>query len=382
MIIMRVLLITYRYYPHHGGAENQAKLLAEQFTGNSKTRIDIITRGYSYKFTSTNERDVIVYRLPTNKNYVGSRYQFLINVIKFVLVNRKRYHIIQVQGAFDISYILYSYIAKLVRIPILVRFASHLEHQMVKNSIKGFGGLALKIPSICAKYIAVSKSIADYMIQEYNIGSSKFEIIHNGVVIHKINIANENIRYKYSIPSNATVILCVGTFNENKNQIALIKAVEKLNPNSANVFLIFLGSGSTLDSCLNYVEEKSLEANIIFPGRISDVNSFLLGCDIFSLPSKSEGCSNAILEAMSLGKPCIVNDISSNGELVKDQVNGFLVNTDDIAEYSKKMDLLIGNSKLRESFASESIGIIKESFSIERIGTLYEKYYSKIGINI
>ena len=58
------------------------------------------------------------------------------------------------------------------------------------------------------------------------------------------------------------------------------------------------------------------DARIRFVGCSSHVSSFLADLDVFVLPSRSEGMSNALLEAMASGLPCIATDVGSNRSLL------------------------------------------------------------------
>ena len=64
---------------------------------------------------------------------------------------------------------------------------------------------------------------------------------------------------------------------------------------------------------------------ISFLGDVSDVPAFLNSLDIFVLPSRSEGMSMALLEAMAAGLPIVATDVASNGEVLADGKAGVLV---------------------------------------------------------
>jgi glycosyltransferase involved in cell wall biosynthesis len=63
------------------------------------------------------------------------------------------------------------------------------------------------------------------------------------------------------------------------------------------------------------------DIRIRFLGRMSPANAFLADLDVFVLPSRSEGMSNALLEAMALGLPCVATDVGSNRSLLQPRVS-------------------------------------------------------------
>jgi L-malate glycosyltransferase len=77
------------------------------------------------------------------------------------------------------------------------------------------------------------------------------------------------------------------------------------------------------------VRELDLVENIFFPGGVTDLREYLAAVDVFVLPSRSEGFSNAIIEAMAASLPVVATDVGGNAEAVKDGVSGFVVPPDD-----------------------------------------------------
>jgi len=66
-------------------------------------------------------------------------------------------------------------------------------------------------------------------------------------------------------------------------------------------------------------DRARMDRRIQFLGRMSPASDFLAALDIFVLPSRSEGMSNALLEAMALGLPCVATDVGSNRSLLQAQ---------------------------------------------------------------
>jgi len=62
-------------------------------------------------------------------------------------------------------------------------------------------------------------------------------------------------------------------------------------------------------------DELGVGQQVSFLGQVADVNAVLDQSDIFVLPSLSEGMSNALLEAMARGLPCVVTDIAGNNDI-------------------------------------------------------------------
>ena len=76
---------------------------------------------------------------------------------------------------------------------------------------------------------------------------------------------------------------------------------------------------------------------------------------MFVLSSDFEGLSNALLEAMMMGIPCISTDCAGSDEIIEDMKNGLLVPVGDEAALCRAMDKLVGDDDLRESIAEEGM---------------------------
>ncbi|MBK7649501.1 MAG: glycosyltransferase [Flammeovirgaceae bacterium] len=80
-----------------------------------------------------------------------------------------------------------------------------------------------------------------------------------------------------------------------------------------------------LASYQEYIIRLGIQHNVHFKGKQSQFQNDLLESMAFILPSRREGMSNALLEAMSLGVTCIATDISGNQDLLRNKINGLLV---------------------------------------------------------
>jgi N-acetylgalactosamine-N,N'-diacetylbacillosaminyl-diphospho-undecaprenol 4-alpha-N-acetylgalactosaminyltransferase len=128
-----------------------------------------------------------------------------------------------------------------------------------------------------------------------------------------------------------------------------------------------------------------------FVGLVSNVGDYLEESDIFVLPSRAEGMSNALIEAMSFGLSCIATKISGNTELmglIPDQIvsegdlfvakNGILINPDDVEGLAKAILFLIHNAKVRKEVGIHGRSHIQNHFSIDSIADRYIALYRSL----
>ncbi|WP_346857504.1 glycosyltransferase [uncultured Draconibacterium sp.] len=215
--------------------------------------------------------------------------------------------------------------------------------------------------------IACSKSIKDYF--EHIIPHMSF--IRNGINLEIFNPDKPKLRNNFEEWNNFKYIfISVGHLSKRKNPLQIIKAFI----NSKRVhdsLLIFLGDGPQRNLCMAQASEIN---NIIFEGRVNNVEEFLLHSDCFISASLSEGLPNSVIEALASGLYLILSDIPPHSEIVNmDPSNGSLFNSNNISTLVKILD----------NFQSKPLGIdrikryslVKKELSAYNMGALYQQLY-------
>lgn len=103
--------------------------------------------------------------------------------------------------------------------------------------------------------------------------------------------------------------------------------------------------------------------SIRFLGHFDQVPALLGLTDVFALPSRSEGLSNALLEAMLCGVPAVATAVGGNPEVVVDGVTGFLVPPEDPASLANAILALLRDPAMRGRMGAASKCRVLEKFS-------------------
>ena len=116
-----------------------------------------------------------------------------------------------------------------------------------------------------------------------------------------------------------------------------LKATKKLIDIGMNDFIILIvGEGEQRKMLEKMIEELSVQKYIKLVGIREDVKDLMKDADIFVLPSRYEGLSVAMIEAMSCGLPIIASDAPGINPYIKNGVNGLLFPIEDHDELVKK----------------------------------------------
>jgi glycosyltransferase involved in cell wall biosynthesis len=114
-------------------------------------------------------------------------------------------------------------------------------------------------------------------------------------------------------------IISVGELTDRKNHIDVLKVLRSLN--NTKYHYTICGDGKKESFLKKYIEKHSINCTLL--GHVNDVKKHIFLADIFILPSKHEGLPVALMEAMALGKLCIVSNVRGNSDLINEG-NGYL----------------------------------------------------------
>ncbi len=213
------------------------------------------------------------------------------------------------------------------------------------------------------RFITISREIENELIQA-GIGGEKIVRIPNGVDTQRFRPVDEIEKKKLGQGLNLPEGLkCVysGRLEEEKNVIGLMAVWKQVHLKNPRASLIVIGSGSE-DNTMR----KAASTGVHILGEKMDVCPYLQASDIFILPSKREGLSNALLEAMACGLPAVATNVGGNPELIADGARGLLVPLGDQDRMASALNLLIEDASLRKVMGRNARDFILEHFQIEK----------------
>ncbi len=225
------------------------------------------------------------------------------------------------------------------------------------------------------RIVTVSEELKRGLVEVTGLNGKRIVCIHNGVEFPDIYVENEEKRKELGIGQGDILVGTVGRLDPVKNFDIFIRSAKEILDEFPMVKFLLIGDGPIREDLRLLVSELGLSKNIILSGERNDVAELLKVMDIFVLPSKSEGLSNTILEAMSAGLPVIATNVGGNPELVIDGTTGVLIQPDDVSVLAAAIIDLLRDDEKRKKMGDAGFVKAKKEFSIEKMVRSYEELY-------
>lgn len=179
-------------------------------------------------------------------------------------------------------------------------------------------------------------------------GSTRnFETYYSSIDLDEEDICKTPIEFD---GGEFTIVHVANAINSDiKGHTTLINAFSQINKEVPKTKLLIIGDGTKLDDYKMLVLNLGLTEKVTFTGRIKDKKelfSRLRQCNLMIMPTKMEGLPRTIIEAMSMGLPCLSSPTAGIPEILDDR---YLFPTDDAEAFAKKtLDLITSPDELRQ----------------------------------
>ncbi len=234
-------------------------------------------------------------------------------------------------------------------------------------------------------YVAVSGELSAYLVRDVGIAPARVSMIRNGVDESRFRPRQGGRGPIAGSPFNDPDLLVLGTVGRLqpvKDQIGLARAfvtVASRSPTLAErLRLVIVGEGPTRQA----IEAELTRANLLdhawLPGERDDIPEILRGLDAFVLPSRSEGISNVLLEAMASGLPIVATDVGGNGELVVNGATGMLVGAMDETALADAIERLCSARETAAGWGIAARARAENEFSLTSMTRNYAALYDRL----
>lgn len=230
------------------------------------------------------------------------------------------------------------------------------------------------------KIIANSRMVRDLTIEKEGATPSKVHVFYNGIDVNMFrNLRPDmSLKSKLGIPHGDKVIGIIANFRPMKHHHVFLKAAAEALSRQRDLSFMLVGTGPLKDEMIVLARTLGIEQKTHFVGLQTDIRPHLSIIDIGVNCSEGEGLSNAIMEYMCAGIPCIVSRAGGNQDLITHDVNGYTFELDDHHSLADLVIRLLGDGAKREIFAKKAFEKINKEMSLKTMLLTHVNFYKSL----
>jgi len=235
------------------------------------------------------------------------------------------------------------------------------------------------------QHVALSRDLAGYLEHKVGVPQRRIAQIHNGVDIERFHPpkgAREPIAGSPFADPSQFIVGSVGRMQTVKAPTllarAFIRALELQPALRERLRLVMVGEGPLRAEAQGLLDAAGVGSLAWLPGELADVPAVMRGLDLFVLPSKAEGISNTILEAMATGLPVLATDVGGNSELVVAGQTGEVVASGDVEVFAAGLLRLAADPAGAAAMGRSGRARVEEHFSLPAMVAAYQGLYDRL----
>jgi sugar transferase (PEP-CTERM/EpsH1 system associated) len=218
------------------------------------------------------------------------------------------------------------------------------------------------------RFVCVSGDVEALSIVE-GIASGRLRTILNGIDVE---------RFAFSGSSPGGPVIAVARLSPEKDLANLVRAAAIAGGRDPDLRVEVAGDGPCLPELRHLVAELGLEERVSFLGEVRNVPVLLARAGLFVLPSRSEGISLTLLEAMARGLPVVATLVGGTPEVVVDGQTGLLVPSGDPAALADAILRLRFDPEAGRRMGEAGRQRVERVFDVRRMVADYEALYLEV----
>jgi glycosyltransferase involved in cell wall biosynthesis len=215
-------------------------------------------------------------------------------------------------------------------------------------------------------------------VVEAGVPAARVSVIHNAIDLETYPPSAGVLRPLLGIPDTAEVVITAGRLSPEKNHAGMIRAAAMVLERHPDVYFAVFGEGALRSRLERQIEEAGLQNRFFLPGFRKDMRGIMHECDIFVLPSFTEGLPNVALEAAACRRPVVCTRAGGSPEVVRHGHTGLVTEPGDDAALAAAVGSLLDDPALRRTMGENAYSFISRSFSYAGQTEQYLNLYRRI----
>ncbi len=371
---MKILMLNYEFPPVGGGGANANYYILREFAKNGQPAVDLVTcSADGSDRTELFAPNITLHRLNVRKKALhfwtqAEVLRWLWRAHRYV---RKELDL----SGYDICHAIFGFPSGMVaylnrkRLPYIVS----LRGSDVPGFNRRFAAQYIILKPVFRRIwrragavVANSDGLRDLALQTDSV---QIGVIPNGVDTEEFTPAE-------ALALEWPRLMCVSRLIGRKGIDYLIRAMPMIIARRPEATLSIVGEGNLEADLRALARDIKVDKAVRFMGRVEhgDISKHYRAADIFVLPSKNEGMSNTVLEAIASGLPIVSTTVGGNSTLVKNDENGFLVEPADSEALADAVLRIAAAPELARKMGERSRHIA-ETMSWRNVAAAYVRLY-------
>jgi len=236
------------------------------------------------------------------------------------------------------------------------------------------------VGSFAGQMVAVSEDLKQFLAERIRIPLDRIRVVPNGIPCHKDppHQRAAALRAALGLDPLSQVVGTVGRLVPKKGYKYLIDGGIQVAQRFPGVIFLVVGRGELRDELEGQARRLGIAPRFRLLGHREDVSDILSLCDIFVLPSLSEGMPLALLEAMAAGVPAVATRVGGVTEVLEDGKSGFLVPPGDSQALARGIISLLEDRSLARRIGNSAREVVASRFSLNVMVEAYRGIYAKL----
>jgi glycosyltransferase involved in cell wall biosynthesis len=240
-------------------------------------------------------------------------------------------------------------------------------------------GLTLSLPLLrrLRRVVAISAE-TETELRAHGFTTDRIARISNGVDPVRFAPAPSPEAARQQMGFCPETVLFLGRLDSQKGLDVALDAWTRVATRRPTARLVLAGDGPARTALEARARELGIADRVRFLGTRPDPERLLQASQVFILPSRSEGMSNALLEAMATGVACVASQIGGNSDLLEHALTGLLTPPEEATTLAEALCTLLEDGSLRNRLGTAARAVAIERYGMDRVVGKYTDLYARL----
>jgi glycosyltransferase involved in cell wall biosynthesis len=230
--------------------------------------------------------------------------------------------------------------------------------------------------------IAVSPEVRDDLVRLHVAPAEKFVVVRLGIELTErvdaAEPARAEVRRLLGLDAQRFVVGWVGRMTAVKRTGVVLLAFRGLRERGVDAALCLVGDGPDREQLERSAHELGIARDCLFVGYQDDVGGFYSAIDALILPSANEGTPVSVIEALAAQRPAVATRVGGVSDVIRDEVDGFLVELGDADAIADHLAALAGNPGRRAEMGAQGRAQVLTRYAVARLVDDIDELYRSL----